>query len=137
MPKLQYYVIPRKNPIDKSTKFYAQARKYTSLSTKDVLDLAAQNSNVDRGLIESVMYALQEAIVTFFTNGHNLQFWPLGSFFSTIKSEGAENAAAFTAGNIKSLRIRFVPGPLLKMSSSLNNVKFELFDPKKEEQAEG
>lgn len=137
MPKLQYYVKARKSPIDKSVKYYAQVRKYTTLSTREVLDLAAQNSNIDRGLIESVMYALQEAIVTFFTNGHNLQFWPLGSFFSTLKSKGAETAQAFQASDIESLRVRFVPGPLLKMSASLNNMKFELVEPEEEEENAG
>lgn len=134
MGKLTYKLVQRKNPIDKTLKWYPQATRYTTIGKEEVLDLAVQNSNIERSVIETAMLALQEAITTFFVNGHNIQFWPLGSFFSTLKSKGSATENGFMASDIEKLRIRFVPGPLLKKSVSLKQMQFEREeDPEPEE----
>lgn len=122
---MRYTAIARKNPVDKSVKYYPINKIYTNISAEAIVDYAVQNSNVERSVIEQAMVGLQEAIHTFLCNGHPLQFWPLGSFRISISGKGVPTAADVTAAQVKSARIVFVPSPLLKGKFNPHEIAFE------------
>lgn len=123
MAELKFKPIARKNPVTKEVKWYAEKVTYSNIGEREIIDYAVQNSNVERSVIEQAMIGLEEAINNFLINGHNLQFWPLGSFYTTIRSLGAESPGDFNAKNIKRLNIVFVPSPLVKGNASRELVK--------------
>lgn len=123
MAELKYKPIARKNPVTKEVKWYAEKVTYSNIGEREIIDYAVQNSNIERSVIEQAMIGLEEAINNFLINGHNLQFWPLGSFYTTIRSLGALMPDEFTAKNIKRLNIVFVPSPWVKGNASRELVK--------------
>lgn len=123
MAELKYKPIARKNPVTKEVKWYAEKVTYSNIGEREIIDYAVQNSNIERSVIEQAMIGLEEAINNFLINGHNLQFWPLGSFYTTIRSEGTVSPGDFNAKNIKRLNIVFVPSPLVKGNASRELVK--------------
>lgn len=123
MAELKFKPIARKNPVTKEVKWYADKVTYSNIGEREIIDYAVQNSNIERSVIEQAMIGLEEAINNFLINGHNLQFWPLGSFYTTIRSEGTEIPGDFTAKNIKRLNIVFVPSPWVKGKASRELVK--------------
>ena len=132
MPTLKYYITERENPITRSKIYYAQKVTYSNIGEREVVDYAVQNSNIERSVIEQVMIGLEEAVNNFLLNGHNLQLWPLGSFFTTISSRSAESAEAFLPSNIKGVNIRFVPSPQLRAACSPQKMSFmqaKQYDP--------
>ena len=132
MPTLKYYVAERVNPITRSKIFFAQKVTYSNIGEREVVDYAVQNSNIERSVLEQVMIGLEEAVNNFLLNGHNLQLWPLGSFFTTISSRSAESRDAFIASNIKGVNIRFVPSPMLREECTPQKMSFmqaKQYDP--------
>lgn len=125
MAKMRYYAIARKNPLDQSISYYATNKIYTNIGEQQIIDYAVQNSNVERSVIEQAMVGLEEAIYTFLCNGHNLQFWPLGSFRIVISGKGEITAAEVSASSITSARIVFLPSPLLKGHFNPHHIGFE------------
>lgn len=132
MPTLKYYITERENPVTRAKIYYAQKVTYSNIGEREVVDYAVQNSNIERSVIEQVMIGLEEAVNNFLLNGHNLQLWPLGSFFTTISSRSAESAEAFLPSNIKGVNIRFVPSPQLRAACSPQKMSFmqaKQYDP--------
>ena len=132
MPTLKYYVAERVNPVTRSKIFFAQKVTYSNIGEREVVDYAVQNSNIERSVLEQVMIGLEEAVNNFLLNGHNLQLWPLGSFFTTISSRSAGSAKAFLPSNIKGVNIRFVPSPQLRAACSPQKMSFmqaKQYDP--------
>lgn len=125
MAKIRYRIIPRKDPVTKVVGYGASAQSYSNIGKEAVLDYAVQNSNIERSVIEQVAIGLEEAIVNFLCNGHNLQFWPLGSFRMTINSKGSQEEAEFDSSLIQKTNVRFTPSPTLKRDFSKRNVSFE------------
>lgn len=126
MATIKFKVVPRKNPLNKIVKYYPQKLTYSNIGPNDVVDYAVQNSNIERSVIEQAMIGLEEAINNFLLNGHNIQFWPLGSFFTTITSRGASDPKEFKPSLIRKLRINFTPSPQLKKKCTRNMVNLEM-----------
>lgn len=137
MGALYYTVIPRKNPVNKEVKYYAQVKNYTPIDKNKIIELAEKNSNINRTILEAVFSAWERAMANYFTRGHNMQLWPLGSFYSTIKSRGASTPDNFSAGNIKGLKMNFVASPALKYLAMKENMSFKLYTPKADSGEEG
>jgi len=129
MGSIYYSVVARKNPVNKEIKFYAKTLLGTPVTQEELLDLAAKNSQIHRSTLEAVFYAWQRAVANYFMRGHNIQLYPLGSFFSTIRSNGANTQQGFTANLIRGLHINFVPSPELKLEASSKRMSYLLYTP--------
>lgn len=123
MAELKYKARALKNPMTKAVAWYPVKVTYSNIGERDIIDYAVQNSNIERSVLEQAMIGLEEAINNFLTNGHNIQFWPLGSFFTAIRSKGSNTEKEVTAAKIKSLRIGFVASPQLKAEAQRALVK--------------
>ena len=124
MGALYYTVIPRKNPINKQVKYYAQVKNYTPIDKKKIIELAEKNSNINRTILEAVFTAWERAMANYFTRGHNVQLWPLGSFYGVLKSAGALSYDEFSTSYIKQYKMAFVASPQLKRAALKENMSF-------------
>lgn len=129
MGRLYYTLVPKKNPINKEVKYYAVVKNYTPVSKTQVIELAEKNSNINRTVLEAVWKAWQRAMANYFTRGHNVQLWPLGSFYGVLKSSGALSADEFSASHIKSYKMAFVASPQLKRAALKANMSFLRYTP--------
>lgn len=133
MPTLQYRVVERQNALTKQLMYYAQkvGHGIDRIKTDDLIDSIAENSQVPRAVVPAALAAIQKSIVNFVLNGHSVTIPRLGTFNSTLSSRAALSADAFSAANIKGLRVRFRPDPKLR-ERCIYDVNFQLttvFDP--------
>lgn len=124
MAKINYYLTQRKNPITKQYKYYAQTRVYSNIGTREIVKYASETSQIDPGVLESVMMAWQQVMRMYFTNGHNVTCHPLGSFCATIRSKSAATEEDFKPSNIKGLYVTFRPARQLRIAKNKKNVSF-------------
>lgn len=129
MGTLYYQVVPKKNPINKEVKYYAQVKNYTPIDKVKIIELAEKNSNINRTVLEAVWSAWERAMANYFTRGHNVQLWPLGSFYGVIKSSGALAYDEFSTSYIKSYKLAFVASPQLKRAALKANMSFLRYTP--------
>lgn len=122
MAKLNYLLVPRKNPITKKYKYYASTQVYSNIGPREIVKYASETSQIDPGVLESVMMAWQQVMRMYFTNGHNVTCHPLGSFCATIRSKAAATEEEFKPSNIKGLYITFRPARQLRIAKSKKNV---------------
>lgn len=122
MPKLNYLLLSRKNPITKQYKYYAMTHVYSNIGPRDIVKYASETSQIDPGVLESVMMAWQQVMRMYFTNGHNVTCHPLGSFCASIRSKSAPTEEEFKPANIKGLYITFRPARQLRIAKSKKNV---------------
>lgn len=107
MGKIKYNVVPKKNPIDKSVKYYALKAPVPRIMTEQLIDYMATNSKVPRAHVPAALNAILKSVQQLTLNGHAVKVPGLGTFRPIIKSEGADSAEAFTAKHIKSVMVRF------------------------------
>lgn len=125
MGTLRYKVVKRRSATTAAVFYGPCLLRYTLIKSNDVVERASQNSNIDRGLLESVMVGFQEAVRNFIMNGHNLQLFPLGSFCVSLTStEGVDTPEEVTARQIKSAHLWFRSSPTLNGYKSRENLRF-------------
>ena len=89
---IKYNVIPRKNPINKEVKYYAQMAPVNPVTLNDVAEAIASNCTVTLHDCKAVLSALQEQIALNLRNGNSVRLGDLGSFHPVMKSSGALSA---------------------------------------------
>lgn len=136
---IKYYVIPRKNPINKKVKYYAMkdgagAARFT---TDQMYKTMSETSNVPIAYIPQALEAIAQAVQMFVLNGHCVTVGDLGSFQPVIKSSGALSADEFSASHIKSYKMAFVASPQLKRAALKANMSFLRYTPEPKENGGG
>jgi predicted histone-like DNA-binding protein len=128
---IKYNVIPRKNPINKVVKYYAQMAPVNPITLNEVAEAIASNCTVTLHDCKAVLSALQEQIALNLRNGNSVRLGDLGSFHAIIKCRGASTIEDFSAGNINGLKVSFkMSSPMRYMLSKQNpGVKFQLARP--------
>ena len=135
MGTLRYKVVKRRNPMTAAVSYGPRLLRYTLIKADDVVERAAQNSNIDRGLLEAAMVGFQEAVRNFIMNGHNLLLFPLGSFcVSLLSTEGADTPEAVSARQIKGAYLWFRSSPTLNGYKARQNIRLVRIG---EEESEG
>ena len=132
---IKYNVIPRKNPINKVVKYYAQMAPVTPVTLNDVAEEIASNCTVTLHDCKAVLSALQEQIARNLRQGNSVRLGDLGSFHAIIKCRGANTMEDFTASNITGLKVAFkMSSPMRYMLSKQNpSVNFQVVRPEEEE----
>ena len=114
-------------PNDKNS----EKKVYATAQAREVIDKAALAQHMSQhtsafsqgeleGIITDVVGCIQEQLL----EGNQVLLEPLGKFYLTLKSEGVDDAATFSAANIKAVRVRFKPQTGLKYNV-LHNASFE------------
>ena len=135
---IKYNVIPRKNPINKEVKYYAQMAPVNPMTLNDVAEIISNQSTVTLHDCKAVLSALQEQIALQLRNGNSVRLGDLGSFHPVVKSSGALSADEFSTAHIKGLKVCFNMSSQMRYMLSKQNpaVKFEVVKPEEQEEEE-
>lgn len=108
MGTIKYNVVPKKDPVFKTKKYYALKAPAPRILTEQLMDYMAANSKVPRAHVPAALNAILKSIQQLVLNGHSVKVPGLGTFRPVIKSKGAESAEAFNpAKNITGVMVRF------------------------------
>lgn len=118
---LKYNVVPKKNPIDKSVKFYAQLRPVVPVNLNKIAQLIEKRCSVSSSDVKAVLDALEFEIISALQDGKSVRLGDLGSFRPTISSRGTDTAEAFTSDQIHRVNVRFYPSKKMKVSFIVGN----------------
>ena len=116
---IKYFVKSRKNPIDKTTKFYAQIASPEPIDVEAIARRIAANCTLTRHDILACLSAFQEQLINSLQEGKSVRLADLGSFRVTLSSQGTDTAEEFNSSHIRGLRIRFTPAARLRKSVSV------------------
>ena len=94
--------------------FVLRPVRYTTMSSKDILEYCTQNSMVPPAYVSASMHALTQSIRNFLLNGHSVEFPNLGTFRITCESTATDNLEAAGIRQLVDFKIRFLPSTDLK-----------------------
>lgn len=106
MAELKYKVVPIKDPISKSVKFYARKISYEKITGKELLARLQDNSGMKGAVLSAACIAITNCISNFVCNGHSVQIGNLMSLRPTLTSRGAAQQSDFSAAYIIGCRVR-------------------------------
>ena len=104
--------------------FILRPIRYTTMSSKEILEYCAQNSMVPPAYVAATMHALTQSIRNFLLNGHSVEFPNLGTFRITCESSATNNLEAAGIRQLVDFKIRFLPSSDLK--EDLSKIDCEL-----------
>lgn len=114
-------VLARKNPKDRSIKYYGNVDLYSQIGRAQILEAAQRNSQIPKSYLDQAFDALEVEIENFVMNGHSITLDGLGTITSTLHSRGAESEALVIADCVKRVKFGFrAASSLRKMLKSAN-----------------
>ncbi len=111
----------KKNPQTKEVKYYAQIAPVKPINLDEIADRAARCCTVTAHDIKAVLSAVQEQIIDSLRSGQSVRLGDIGSFRPTITATGCPAQSMVTTQTIKSIRVRFTPGTMMRQGLSLSN----------------
>lgn len=124
MAEIKYKVVPLKNPIDKTVKYYARKISYEKIRGKELLARLQDNSGMKGAVLSAACIAITNCIANFVCNGHSVQIGNLMSLRPTLTSDGAEKQSDFSAVYIRGCRVRARWGPDIAYLQDKKNYNF-------------
>lgn len=115
-------VIPRKNPKDKSVKYYGSVDLYSRIGRAQILAAAQRNSQIPKSYLEQCFDALEVEIRNFVMNGHSITLDGLGTITSNLHSYGRATPALLQADAIKRVKFGFRAASSLRRMVRLSHV---------------
>jgi nucleoid DNA-binding protein len=94
--------------------FILRPVRYTTMSSKDILEYCTQNSMVPPAYVAATMHALTQSIRNFLLNGHSVEFPNLGTFRITCESTATNDLELAGIRQLLDFKIRFLPSNDLK-----------------------
>lgn len=114
MGVIRYKVVPKKNPIDGSVKYYAQPELYSQISKQDIVEAAQRNTSIPRAYLDMAYDALINEVENFVMNGHSVQIPNLGTISCRIRGGGADTRVNYSTELIRKVGFTFLPDPYIK-----------------------
>lgn len=136
---IPFKVIPRKNPVDKSVKYYAQAMNQQQVSIDQICEEVAHSSTATAADVSAVLKELIVYMQMHLLDGRSVSLGDMGSFHTTLKSQGETDAKDFTAANITNVMIRWVRPTKLRreFTPGIGSVRFKQVTEKKDDEGNG
>lgn len=106
MAEIKYKVVPIKNPVDNTVKFYARKISYEKITARELLARLQDNSGMKGAVLSAACIAITNCIANFVCNGHSVQLGGLMSLRPTLTSQGVKNKNDFSAAYITGCRVR-------------------------------
>ena len=78
--------------------------------------------------VKAVLNALQDAIITFISDGQSVRLGDLGSFRVTLISQPSDTKDEVTEANIENVHVVYYPSVNLKKSLRPENLSFRIVD---------
>lgn len=106
-------------------KIYPKVANYNQLSSEHFIELVADNRQLSKGEIKSVLAAITEVLALEIGNGHSVMIDGLGTFSISMTGDAvADNKGVLQLKNAAISKVNFLPAKALK--ASLKDVKFTL-----------
>lgn len=124
---IRYVVQPRFNPQKREdgVKYYIAAKSIGSIDRKVLVEDMVRNTSLTKNEAETGINYLFDAIPRFLALGFTVKLGELGYFRSSVTSEGAESVDEAKPDKVKKLRVRFIPGNMIrKMAKEFMLEKF-------------
>ncbi|MEQ9099969.1 MAG: HU family DNA-binding protein [Imperialibacter sp.] len=111
---IAFNIVGRRNPIDQSApaKFYAVVNATGEVNQRDISQEIAERSTVTPTDSMAVVEALLTMIPKMLADGKIVRLGELGTFYTSVKSEGAASPEEFKKSNISAAKVRFKPGKI-------------------------
>lgn len=126
---IKYVIRAKRNPVDKTVKFYPQIAPATPVSLAQVVRRVEKRSTVASADVKAVLDALQYEVVDALQNGNTVRLGDLGSFRLTIKAKGSatsDEAKKAGADAITAVKVQFTKSPAMRAALSSPAVEFGL-----------
>ena len=113
---VKFNIVERGNPSNREApkKFYPSVQSSGRVTTRDVVEMAAQRSTMSSidmmAAIETFLAIIPEQLA----KGNIVELGEFGNFWLRIEAEGAETEDAVRADFITGVKPRFNPGKLFK-----------------------
>ena len=110
---INYSVCVQNNPFDPSAepKAYARIQMRELMTFKKFINhIVKHNGIYTRGTVRGVLVDMCECLVEMLLEGKKVELGELGTFWLSLRSQGAETKKAFTADNITDINVVFTPG---------------------------
>ena len=123
---LKYRVVSRKNPIDKSVKFYAQQTPVAPVTLDELCQEISHSTTATEGDVALVLKEAVVHIINHLLNGRSVRLGDLGSFRTTISSKGAAEAKKFDPSNIRGVRCRWTRSSRIRRAFQLTDGRVKI-----------
>ena len=116
--------VNRRNPRlpEEPPKFYASAQHERKIELDELATSVADRCSLRRSDVHGVLIALMDIIPVELGKGSIVNLGTLGSFFVSVRSDGAETAEEITASMVKRLKIQYRPTKELKKQLRLIDI---------------
>lgn len=118
---LKYNVLARKNPINKSVKYYAQLTSPNPINCQQLSTVISEKCTVTIPDVKAVLSALEQEIINYLRNGASVRLGDLGTFRATLTTRGAATRKDFVAKNIERVNVRFLASSNMRHKLSVVN----------------
>ena len=126
---IKYRIHEQQNALTKTMQYTARIVPVEPLTLEDIVEGIEKTSTVSSADIKAVLDALQFEVIRALRAGNSVRLGDLGSFRPTLSSRASLSAEAFTAANIKGVRVRYVPSAALKNDLKLDRVSLRNVTP--------
>lgn len=111
---IEYSLVERANPsnVKAPKKFYATAKSTGDTTVRALAKRISDISTVSTVDVMAVLEALFQTLPGELADGHIVRLGDFGSFFTTLKSGGADTEKEFTVSLIGNVTVKFRPGKL-------------------------
>jgi len=113
-------------------RYVARTVTYSRIDTATILERAADNSGIDRGVLSYAFYSIMKTFKNFLFNGHVVELGPLGTFRVSFSCPAAKEIEDCTPNGITCRRVIYNLSKELKRD--LNDVEFEFIPAEEYEQ---
>ena len=126
---LLYTIVQKGNPVDSKQpkKYHLQSKIRGSKSHKQILETASKNTTVNKKEIDNGVYAFIEAMFDALEDGFSVEVEGLGTFSTSLSSEGVSSEAEANASKVKSISLVFRSKP--EARTRVGNFKLEKYNP--------
>ena len=135
---LKYYVIGRKNPQNKTMKFYAQLTTGAPVKLTELTEKIVARCTLTKPDVQAAIAAFEEEVTAALMQGRSVKFGTLGCFRPSLASTGSMDKEGFTSKNIKRVKVVFTPSPTIRktVQPGQPGVSFQLINPATDEVVE-
>ncbi len=113
---VKFLPVPRINPRDLSApkQFYAYLERGDDVTFEELIAFIGTLSGINEPYIVAVLRTLEKVIIDQLSHGRYVQLGRIGTIYLALKSGGAETAEGLSSRDVKSLKIRFKPGRVIR-----------------------
>lgn len=135
---IKYYIVSRKNPLNKSEKYYAQLQTQHVTDVTELTDKIVARCTLTKPDVQAAIAAFEEEVIAALLQGRSVKIGSLGCFRPSLASTGSMDKEGFTSKNIKRVKVRFTPSSIIRktVQPGMPGVSFQLINPKTDEVVE-